>query len=260
MRLNTRAQGRILMALLNIVGEIPALKATGTNDRCQSTYTRLGDILHAIKPTLAKHQVMVTYSTTMRDQSFTVQQRLIHVPTGETLGTKIQFRIDCGAPHEIASLITYARRYLLASTLNLELGVDDDGQQAQATAQQQHDRSTEQPSHRSPSRQRAQQEKQIAMAADSEAQAAAAGQAPGHAEPTGAQSEEEAQKKTIMTNLYIRLKSIIGGNEAERLLLKCANCRFIQMVPSEQYNHVIAEIKTRLGPTTPASSDEANAA
>jgi len=131
MRLISTDTDQVIRALAAACGEIPTMKASHTNDTYQSTYIGLDDVLAAVIPILTKHGLWTSYGTRRRGNRFRIEQRIHHIESQQHYGTEVTFDLQSGAPHEIASLMTYGRRYLMQLALNLAPGDDDDGNRAQ---------------------------------------------------------------------------------------------------------------------------------
>jgi hypothetical protein len=121
------ATTHVVAALAKACSEIPTVGKKGVNELCGSTYATLDGMLRVIKPILAKHGLWPSFSSQTQGRDFKVLLTVHHIDSGEHYGTEIAFTMETGGPHEVGSLMTYGRRYLLASMLCLELGVDDDG-------------------------------------------------------------------------------------------------------------------------------------
>ena len=266
MELNTTRQDHVLAAVFNVSHEAPALVASAINDSCGSTYTKLPDVLKAIKPLLRVHGLLATFTSHLADRVFTVQLRLVHIDTGEIFGSELPFVIDNGSAHEMASLVTYARRYLLDAALNLELGCDDDGVLAQRAHQgQPHPRARQEPRNQtepksvtpppagsSPNENpSSSQESRSISTADTSV-------------PMTSVIDPKVKEGVLMNNLWTRLKTIAGKTAAEEVLKNAVGTSYIKLIKPDQYATVCEAIQKHLSITTttvtPSSPTDSQAA
>jgi hypothetical protein len=131
MRLMSKDTNAVIAALAAASFDVPSISASCTNERYNSMYAGLPDVLASVKPILQKHGLWASYGTRRWGSRFRIEQRFHHLPSGQHYGTEVTFDLQSGAPHEIASLMTYGRRYLLQLALNLSSDDDDDGNAAQ---------------------------------------------------------------------------------------------------------------------------------
>jgi hypothetical protein len=137
----------IAKALFVFQEKVGKIKKDANNPFFKSKYAELDDIQQAIhEPLQAAGLVVVQFP----EDHNTLTTRLVHV-SGEWLqGTytyspvpeyykekdkdgKVTFRGDSYvSPQAQGSAITYAKRYAIAAILNLQIGDDDDGNQASA--------------------------------------------------------------------------------------------------------------------------------
>lgn len=238
MDLNTTRQDRVLAAIFTVCQEIPPLRATADNSSCGSSYTPLGDILKVVKPLMAKAGLFTTFTTSLVGNVFTVQMRIIQIDTGEIFGSELPFLIDTGSAHEIASLVTYARRYLLDAALNLELGCsDDDGQLAQRGL-------SNGSTHRQPQQTAPAAIEQTRTEADAPsttvvAQEQTVPQVPKPIDP-------KIQEGIRMNNLWTRLKTVLGKPGAEKVLMDAVGTSYIKLVKPDQYAAACAALESKL--------------
>jgi len=251
MDLNTTRQDRVLAAIFTACQDIPPLRATADNESCGSTYTPLGDILKVVKPLLAKQGLFTTFTTSLVGNVFTVQMRIIQIDTGEIFGSELPFLVDTGSAHEIASLVTYARRYLLDAALNLELGcdsLDDDGQLAQRGHVNGANRRGTRP-------QATPISSQVHPGNGTDAPAEAPQQplpAPG---PKAI--DPKVQEGIRMNNVWTRLKTTIGKAGAEKALMDAVGTTYIKLVKPDHYAAVCAALELKLAETPPPGAQAA---
>ena len=110
------------------------LKKTGKNPMFKSNYSTLQDVFDACKKPLEDNGVHISFTTEAIVLDNRVENllvcRLYHLPSGEMLESKITCLDDTKKGSQaIGSGVTYMRRYLLQSMLNLECDpeTDDDG-------------------------------------------------------------------------------------------------------------------------------------
>ena len=235
MELNTTRQDRVLSNLFAVCQDMPALRATADNSTCGSSYTPLSDVLKAVKPLLTKYGLMATFTTNLVGQVFTVQMRIIHIDSGEIFGAELPFMINNGSAHEIASLVTYARRYLFDAALNLELGCgvdDDDAQVAQRGMVSNASRR-----HQAEQVEQAQVEQAPVKATPTSSSHAANKTlpAPNEIAPeplivTPPVIDPKIQESIRMNNLWSRLKTTAGKAGAEKVLVDAFGTSYIKLV------------------------------
>ena len=132
---------KIDAALLKVQGELGRIDKSATNPHFKSKYTKLCDMIAAVKPTLQKHGLYLRFpirSTTSCSQEgkVTVITTLLclitHAESGDTVESHmIMDPAKIVNPHKVGGEITYCSRYTLASLLALELtDTDDDGNAA----------------------------------------------------------------------------------------------------------------------------------
>ena len=116
----------ILKALFMAQGEIGAITTDAVNEACDSRYARLPKVIAAVEPALRKYQVMANGRVEQPDdKSLKVTIRFTHLPSGEWYEESLTMELTSTSPMEIASVSTYARRYILLISLNLPTPDDD---------------------------------------------------------------------------------------------------------------------------------------
>ena len=110
------------------------LKKSGTNPAFRSKYSTLQDVFDACKKPLEENGVHISFTTDAIVVDNRVENilvcRLLHLESGEMLESKVSCLDDTKKGSQaIGSGISYMRRYLLQSMLNLECDpeTDDDG-------------------------------------------------------------------------------------------------------------------------------------
>ena len=119
------------------------LKKSGTNPAFRSKYSTLQDVFDACKKPLEENGVHISFTTDAIVVDNRVENilvcRLLHLESGEMLESKVSCLDDTKKGSQaIGSGISYMRRYLLQSMLNLECDpeTDDDGNATTVQANQ----------------------------------------------------------------------------------------------------------------------------
>lgn len=241
MNLASHAHQDIWTAIFTAAASFPAFPATATNSQCGSRYTPLNDILLIAKPILAQNRLLVTYTTSLASRRFTVHQHIHLVGTNEQTTSELHFMLERGNAHEIASRLTYARRYLLAITFSLALGIDDDGnggdQGMVGSAQPGNANVALPPEPHEP------------FVAPGSASANAPSQSiEGETQLPASQSaiDPKMQEGMLVYNLWARLKRLIGNPAAQQVLIQCAGTPSIKAITPSQFPLVITALEQRL--------------
>ena len=110
------------------------LKKSGKNPAFSSKYSTLMDVFDSCKKPLEENGIHISFTTEVVNMNDRIENLLVctlyHLPSGEKLESKISCLDDTKKGSQaIGSGITYMRRYLLQSMLNLECDpeTDDDG-------------------------------------------------------------------------------------------------------------------------------------
>lgn len=117
-------------ALTKAQGEMPAVKFNSMNPFLKNKYADLGAIIAASKPVLAKHGLAVSQLSTSDDDRIGVETVLMH-QSGEFIASSLSMEIadekGKSSAQVAGSIITYLRRYALASILGMYADEDGDG-------------------------------------------------------------------------------------------------------------------------------------
>lgn len=134
-RLAREATADLVKALGSLAEPRKGGKAEITATR-RYTYLTLPDLLEAVRPVLAAHNLAVMQEADRpNDTAIRVTTLLVHA-NGHTWQTP-PLILSCGrSPQDVGSALTYARRYQLATMVGLAGADDDDAQQATHTARQ----------------------------------------------------------------------------------------------------------------------------
>lgn len=226
-------------AIFTAAAAFPTFPATASNQQSGSRYTPLNDILVTAKPILAQNRLLLTYTTSLHSQVFTVHQHLRLIGTDEEMTSDLHFILERGNAHEIASLVTYARRYLMAITFALALGIDDDGNGANEELTLTRPTTIPLPS--------LPLQRQVApRSTDSTLNFSQ--ELIGQPTPRADRSviNPKAQEGLRLANLWVRLKSTVGTSAAQKVLIQCAGTPDIKLITPEQFPVVITAMEQRL--------------
>jgi hypothetical protein len=125
--------GHLALALAKAQGEMGAAAKDASNPHFRSKYADLSSIMDACREPLSKHGLAVTQLPGRgEDGSVQLTTILMH-ESGEHLGSTISSRPAQENPQVVGSILTYLRRYALASVVGV-VSDDDDGEAASAPA------------------------------------------------------------------------------------------------------------------------------
>jgi len=117
-------------ALVKAQAEIPAAKFDATNPFLKNKYASLGAIIEAARPHLAKHGLSVTQFPVNEDFQIGLTTVLLHA-SGEWMSSTLTLPVTDEKGKSTAqvagSVISYLRRYALASVLGIYADEDTDG-------------------------------------------------------------------------------------------------------------------------------------
>jgi hypothetical protein len=121
--------GELAKALAAAQGEMNAASKDATNPHFKTRYADLASIMDACRGPLAKHGLSVT-QLPGRDEAgqVTLTTTLMHA-SGQYIGSTIGVRPAQENPQVVGSILTYLRRYTLASVVGV-VSDDDDGEAA----------------------------------------------------------------------------------------------------------------------------------
>lgn len=117
-------------ALIELQKELPAVGKNNTADtgKYKYKYADLADVTEAILPKLAAYGLAWVTMPTVTERGFQLHYQLRHT-SGEAI--EGYYHLPTGAPQDIGSAITYARRYALCAVTGVAPdGDDDDGKRA----------------------------------------------------------------------------------------------------------------------------------
>lgn len=115
---------------------MPEVNKDGTNPHFGSSYATLGNIVHKIRPELAKHGLYFIQRVEQDEKG----RQGVRTIIGHKSGGQIDAGLTIVTPkkegaHEQGSALTYARRYGLCAALGVVDEQDDDGNAAAAGGQ-----------------------------------------------------------------------------------------------------------------------------
>lgn len=125
-----RADAAFAKAMVEFQKELPTVSKGNTADtgKYKYKYADLSDVTEAVLPVLNKHGFAWLTMPEMTEHGNVLRYRLVHEGGGSVSGT---YHLPTGAPQDIGSAITYARRYALCAVTGVAPdGDDDDGKRA----------------------------------------------------------------------------------------------------------------------------------
>lgn len=118
----------VAKALAAFQADPPAVHLDATNPHFGSKFASLAGVFAAIRPSLAKHGLVITQLPTQtEDGAPALKTLLIHAESGEAFTSTMPLMLAKQDPQAQGSALTYARRYALLSILGLVGDADDDG-------------------------------------------------------------------------------------------------------------------------------------
>ncbi len=135
-----RSEGiaELATALAAAQGEISAAAESGNNPHLKSKYSTLGDVWEACRKPLSKNGLSIVQTPSVSDGVLTVTTTLLH-SSGQYIEASLSANLGDARAMSVVqgmgSVITYLRRYTLASLVGVYTGDDDDGEAAQRAAQ-----------------------------------------------------------------------------------------------------------------------------
>jgi hypothetical protein len=117
-------------ALSQAQGEMPVIKFNSVNPFLKNNYADLGAIIAGTRPVLAKYGLAVTQLTFGEDGVVGVETMLTH-NSGEWISERVSMQVGeergKSSAQVAGSIVTYLRRYALASILGVYADEDGDG-------------------------------------------------------------------------------------------------------------------------------------
>jgi ribosomal protein L33 len=119
-------------ALIQFHTKVGKIRKDAKNPFFKSSYASLENILDGVTPVLCECKLNVMQFPTGENELIT----LLSHESGEFVQSSYTMKPVKNDPQAIGSAITYQRRYAIGSILNLNIGDDDDGQNASKPAPQ----------------------------------------------------------------------------------------------------------------------------
>jgi hypothetical protein len=130
--MNTSEQvGELFAALVTAQSDIGSVEHdcvvdyTFKGKRTHFQYTSLKKLLETVKPALKKANLAILQSPKADDTTVTLVTRLVHA-SGQWIEDELSMKAASNGPHDIAGVITYAKRYSISSMLGVACGEDND--------------------------------------------------------------------------------------------------------------------------------------
>lgn len=125
---------KIAPALVSVAAEVKNSPKTAVNKFLKNKYTPLDELVAELRPLLARHGIAVQQFTIGGNGSVGVETVLLH-SSGQYMSAEALIAVEDekgkSAAQVAGSVVTYLRRYALASALNVASEDDDDGHKPQ---------------------------------------------------------------------------------------------------------------------------------
>jgi len=131
MHLQSETIGELAKALAQAQGEMGAAAKDASNPHFKSRYADLASIMDACRAPLARHGLAVTQLPARREDGSVMLTTLLMHSSGEFIGSYMTAKPAQENPQVLGSMLTYLRRYALASVVGV-VSDDDDGEAATA--------------------------------------------------------------------------------------------------------------------------------
>lgn len=129
MHLQSDTIGELAKALAQAQGEMTPASKDATNPHFKNRYADLASVWDACRAPLSKHGLAVSQLTARREDGSVLLTTLLMHSSGEFIGSYLSARPAQENPQVIGSILTYLRRYALASIVGV-VADDDDGEAA----------------------------------------------------------------------------------------------------------------------------------
>jgi hypothetical protein len=125
---------KVLAALSRAQAKFEAVKRSAENPAFKrggkvSRYATLEDVIESVRPALIEEGLILLQENIYVNGFFGVKSRLIHIESGEEVGSQFIAPLEKQSAQGVASILTYARRYEYFTLLGL-VTPDDDGNAA----------------------------------------------------------------------------------------------------------------------------------
>lgn len=114
----------LLGALFQASKELTSIHKDSTGQ--YGAYATLETIISNVKPTLEKHDLLITQTISNNGEKNTLTTSLYHVPTGECIHSNFLLIAEKPGPQGQGAAITYARRYGILAILGIATEDDPD--------------------------------------------------------------------------------------------------------------------------------------
>ncbi len=131
MLIKSETIGALAKALAAAQGEMGAAAKDAANPHFKSKYADLASIMDACRGPLSRHGLAVSQMPDRGEDGSVKLTTLLMHESGEHLGSEISVRTSQENPQVVGSVLTYLRRYALASVVGV-VSDDDDGEAAAA--------------------------------------------------------------------------------------------------------------------------------
>lgn len=126
----------IWAALAAAQANFQPVKTSGYNGHLKNNYAKLGDIHNATRHALLDAGLVVSSAPVETENGWVAECTIMHATSGESVTERCPLLIGKNDMQGFGSALSYARRYLLLSMLDLDMdGLDDDGEIAAQRAQ-----------------------------------------------------------------------------------------------------------------------------
>ena len=125
---------KIFPAFVAFQAEMPPVPKDSVNPHFRNKYASLGATTEATRPVLAKYGLAYTQGMTFVDGTQVMITRIIHVSGQWMEDGGYVLNPTKNDPQGMGSAVTYARRYVLGSSLGIITEDDDDGNKASEPA------------------------------------------------------------------------------------------------------------------------------
>jgi hypothetical protein len=129
MHLQSDTIGELAKALAQAQGEMTPASKDATNPHFKNRYADLASVWDACRAPLSKHGLAVSQLTARREDGSVLLTTLLMHSSGEFVGSYLSAKPSQENPQVIGSILTYLRRYALASIVGV-VADDDDGEAA----------------------------------------------------------------------------------------------------------------------------------
>tara|TARA_R110000851_G_scaffold8259_4_gene31841 strand:- start:1516 stop:2181 length:666 start_codon:yes stop_codon:yes gene_type:complete len=127
--------GSISKALVGAQADVGKALKNQENSHFKSSYADLSSVLEVAKPALAKHGLALTQFPGEGEGTVTMSTLLLHESGEWILLPPASIPLQANTAHGYGSAISYLRRYTTQAALGISVGISDDDDGNEATAQ-----------------------------------------------------------------------------------------------------------------------------